>query len=546
LVVYKSIMNNKKDSSDESDLSKSSDESDSAKYSPYDDITSISTDEEEQGIEREVSQVNGSTSEVPCNKQMLEPRTVEEKQGIKRKSSQMNESSSEAPCKKQEMQCSALDEDSSSSTVTSSSFGDTPVPSTDSSEMSNFSSLRSDTSNDSADVSSAMNSDHSAIQTENEISESDSIEEADMADVEGEIDPPRLDNNVSVAQHEDPSRFVRPQLLVTYREEESSLNIFALRNPATTPRVQDTDSEESVTGDEGSAFESDASSPDDTSDRSDRMNSSEASIDCSHLQPSNSRQNNDAQNGRASAQFPAPPRVPPMPVYIDPLRNNRNVVYPERVNDNVPVQQRHYLARQREQLEQRRNMHARWLHERAHLMRSVRDRMRGRGYENAPENGCMFNRNAGVNEELDPNLQVIRDLQQDVIEGRILPQDEDSNESDDENNYFIRHEFPIWDMDARVMVYMAMEFHDLPRGATRAEISNSSTCRFHNRHAARGRDECGGSDVNEQFCTICLSQIEHDEFIRILRCGHFYHVSCIDRWLVINDSCAVCRQTVSR
>jgi len=49
-------------------------------------------------------------------------------------------------------------------------------------------------------------------------------------------------------------------------------------------------------------------------------------------------------------------------------------------------------------------------------------------------------------------------------------------------------------------------------------------------------------------CAICLSCIGEEEGVRILpNCRHYFHISCIDRWLLqcpTNSSCPLCRATV--
>ncbi|VDO28560.1 unnamed protein product [Haemonchus placei] len=42
-------------------------------------------------------------------------------------------------------------------------------------------------------------------------------------------------------------------------------------------------------------------------------------------------------------------------------------------------------------------------------------------------------------------------------------------------------------------------------------------------------------------CTVCLCEFETGEEVRNLRCTHIFHVNCIDKWLVYNKKCPVCR-----
>ncbi|KRZ58331.1 E3 ubiquitin-protein ligase RNF6, partial [Trichinella nativa] len=566
-------------SSDDFD-GKSSDESDSAKYSPYGIVIFVFGI-----IICAIFFIEKCLDSGGAKNKLYDLTSCEETESttkqIKRKSSQMNESNSEIPCKKQTLQeNSPLIGDNSPSQVTlftqtdgqSFNFGKTPIHSSDSEVnpcddladrkasqnsvvMSTFDSSSQDTYNSSssrnendssegnlADVSAAMYSDNSAIHTEHDISESDSVENGNVPNIEDEIHPPRSDADTHFALAEELPPINGSPHFVTYREEENFQSICDLENPGS-PREQGTDYEEPIAA-VGSDFESHAFSPDDTS------YSPEAPIaNRPDLQPANCQRDNYCQNERVvlDVEAPSPPLIP---MYLNYFRVNPNVVYPEWAAANVPVQQRHYLARQREQLERRRNMHARWLRERAR-MRSMRNRMRGRAHGIANMPRGIFRRNADIYGMV-PNMQALRDLHERRINDRLFEReflignDGEGDESDDElgdaNDYFIGHGLPVWDMDNRLMMYPVMDYEDLPqRGANRMQISNSTRCAFYNMFDDEMTGRCS-NDPNEGLCVICLTTIDHDEFIRILPCGHFYHVACIDRWLIVNNSCAICRR----
>lgn len=53
----------------------------------------------------------------------------------------------------------------------------------------------------------------------------------------------------------------------------------------------------------------------------------------------------------------------------------------------------------------------------------------------------------------------------------------------------------------------------------------------------------------ENMCGICMGSIiqdvaNRDSYLRVLRCGHAYHKTCIDEWLQIGSTCPHCRTTV--
>ncbi|KAJ1389566.1 Zinc finger, RING-type [Sesbania bispinosa] len=50
---------------------------------------------------------------------------------------------------------------------------------------------------------------------------------------------------------------------------------------------------------------------------------------------------------------------------------------------------------------------------------------------------------------------------------------------------------------------------------------------------------------NKSCCSICFQDFEEGELVRILpKCCHLFHLECIDKWLVQQGSCPMCRTYV--
>lgn len=55
----------------------------------------------------------------------------------------------------------------------------------------------------------------------------------------------------------------------------------------------------------------------------------------------------------------------------------------------------------------------------------------------------------------------------------------------------------------------------------------------------------GAAGAAADVCAICLGEFADGEKVRVLpRCGHGFHVRCVDTWLVSHDSCPTCRGSV--
>ena len=54
-----------------------------------------------------------------------------------------------------------------------------------------------------------------------------------------------------------------------------------------------------------------------------------------------------------------------------------------------------------------------------------------------------------------------------------------------------------------------------------------------------------GEEAEELECVICLSGFEEGEVGRSLpKCGHVFHVECIDMWLSSHCNCPICRAPI--
>ncbi|CAL5390743.1 unnamed protein product [Camellia sinensis] len=54
-------------------------------------------------------------------------------------------------------------------------------------------------------------------------------------------------------------------------------------------------------------------------------------------------------------------------------------------------------------------------------------------------------------------------------------------------------------------------------------------------------EEAACADQDTDFCVICQTDYKNQEKIGALDCGHEYHVDCVKKWLLIKNTCPICK-----
>ncbi|KAJ8604697.1 hypothetical protein CTAYLR_006560 [Chrysophaeum taylorii] len=73
------------------------------------------------------------------------------------------------------------------------------------------------------------------------------------------------------------------------------------------------------------------------------------------------------------------------------------------------------------------------------------------------------------------------------------------------------------------------------RGASRRAISELPTVSYAHGLELGGEDPC---------CSVCISDFEIGDNLRVLPCKHAFHARCVDQWLTVNANCPLCRKSI--
>lgn len=79
----------------------------------------------------------------------------------------------------------------------------------------------------------------------------------------------------------------------------------------------------------------------------------------------------------------------------------------------------------------------------------------------------------------------------------------------------------------------------LNSGLKKKEMVALPTSTYTTTHSAAASSS---SSPNSSSCVICLAEFSDGDPIRFLpKCNHYFHVVCIDKWLLSHSSCPTCR-----
>ncbi|KAL8048743.1 hypothetical protein ABFX02_07G086800 [Erythranthe guttata] len=112
----------------------------------------------------------------------------------------------------------------------------------------------------------------------------------------------------------------------------------------------------------------------------------------------------------------------------------------------------------------------------------------------------------------------------------------------------------FWPIGVRATV-QDRQIHGMRRGQN---VNGSGLSEEDIENCLKTRNSCrkGEDEESDEICAICLDDMitsceeENEETtttaIRVLGCGHEYHVCCIKRWLRTKNSCPLCKAVASR
>ncbi|XWS17209.1 hypothetical protein CRYUN_Cryun33cG0048700 [Craigia yunnanensis] len=91
--------------------------------------------------------------------------------------------------------------------------------------------------------------------------------------------------------------------------------------------------------------------------------------------------------------------------------------------------------------------------------------------------------------------------------------------------------------------------NSLPTYTFKLQKDGSGSIRKTNSEVKEGVDAAGAENdraisEDDAVCCICLASYADDDLLKELPCSHFFHTSCVDKWLKMKALCPLCKCTI--
>jgi len=97
-------------------------------------------------------------------------------------------------------------------------------------------------------------------------------------------------------------------------------------------------------------------------------------------------------------------------------------------------------------------------------------------------------------------------------------------------------------MDHEDLLQLQERIGHVSRGAKQSVINELPTRRFtKNFHEEKAEGDSKDEENEMTSCCICLTAFKTTEEVRTLPCMHIFHTNCIDKWLLRNRTCPICK-----
>lgn len=97
--------------------------------------------------------------------------------------------------------------------------------------------------------------------------------------------------------------------------------------------------------------------------------------------------------------------------------------------------------------------------------------------------------------------------------------------------------YTIYPLDSTILSQLIQQFGPVSKGIKETDTSKLVLSTYHKPENVQ--------EGEEDRCTICITDLEHEEQIRKLPCNHIFHPQCVDKWLLQDSRCPMCKFDVN-